>query len=305
MSTMKKRGFVTVATGHEKYYVMARNLLSSYKFHNPNPLPFAIICDRTNKYTSSFDDIVLLDNPTFSFRDKLRLVDLAPYDETIFIDADSLVCRCLDSLWDIVKGSPDFGIFGEVIDQDNPHFQTEVGRFRRSPWQVHFYCVSQGGMHFIRKSPSSGQFIQLCDSIVSRHSEIYEFEGLPGSDGVFPLACSIFNYPPVEKWYKIFCFYPESDIKRLDIPNGVVNYYWRPGAMSADNCFFVHFGARFTDDWPYKREAYRIRCFSEGKHPSIVAYAFIRSSVIYNKAAREIGQSGRKVKSFLSSVFKR
>jgi alpha-N-acetylglucosamine transferase len=57
---------------------------------------------RQNEFTSGFDDIVIIDNPSFSFLDKLRLVDLAPYDETIFIDADSLICGCLDGLWGIV-----------------------------------------------------------------------------------------------------------------------------------------------------------------------------------------------------------
>lgn len=105
---MGTRGFVTIATGGEIYYKLARNLLCSYRFHNPDGLPFAIICDEENKFTSGFDDVVLMDNPSFSPVDKLRLSDLAPYDETIFIDSDCLVYRNLDGLWDILKNSPDF-----------------------------------------------------------------------------------------------------------------------------------------------------------------------------------------------------
>lgn len=44
---MVLRGFVTIATGDEKYYKLAFNLLRSYKLHcTGEKLPFAVICDR-------------------------------------------------------------------------------------------------------------------------------------------------------------------------------------------------------------------------------------------------------------------
>lgn len=60
-NNMIKRGFVTVATGNEYYYKLARNLLRSYRIFNFK-YPFAILCDRNNKYTEEFDDVVILDN---------------------------------------------------------------------------------------------------------------------------------------------------------------------------------------------------------------------------------------------------
>ena len=80
-----------MATGKRLYYVLTQNLLISYRLHNPDPQPFALICDRRNEITEEFDDVVIMDSPSFSFNDKLRLADLTPYDETIFIDADCLV----------------------------------------------------------------------------------------------------------------------------------------------------------------------------------------------------------------------
>lgn len=40
------RGFITLATGKELYYQLARNLLMSYRLYTQNPMPFAIMCDR-------------------------------------------------------------------------------------------------------------------------------------------------------------------------------------------------------------------------------------------------------------------
>ena len=69
------RGFVTIATGKDEYFVLARNLLASYRFHTQDPLPFAVICDRENAWTKDFDDVVLVDSPKRSFADKLRILD--------------------------------------------------------------------------------------------------------------------------------------------------------------------------------------------------------------------------------------
>ena len=107
-----------MATGKRLYYILARNLLISYRLHNPDPQPFALICDRRNEITEEFDDVVIMDSPSFSFNDKLRLADLTPYDETIFIDADCLVVRNLSGLWDIVKDSPEL-LLQHKVDFDD------------------------------------------------------------------------------------------------------------------------------------------------------------------------------------------
>ena len=86
------KGFVTIATGSENYYRIAANLLASYRYFTKDPYPFAIICDRENKYTDLFDDVVIMNDPapTRSYMDKVYLPVYAPYDETIFIDSDVL-----------------------------------------------------------------------------------------------------------------------------------------------------------------------------------------------------------------------
>lgn len=39
-------GFLTIATGDEKYYKMAANLLQSYRYFSKPLFPFAILADR-------------------------------------------------------------------------------------------------------------------------------------------------------------------------------------------------------------------------------------------------------------------
>ena len=254
------KGFVTLATGREEYYILARNLLSSYKCHNPKPLPFAIICDRENKYTKDFDKVVVLDNPSFSFLDKLRLVDLSPFDENIFIDSDSLVCRDLEGLWKIVQDAPPFGIFGKIHSPDSEYGRIEMERSVSIQDRMRFYCTCQGGMYYIRKSPELADFLKFCQHILA-HYEDFQKPGdpYPSDDNIFPLACSVFGYPPPEDWWKIFCFFPESVVSRMDIRNGIVEYVWEvSGEAQGEYCYLVHFSLKGTRTLVYRREAFRI-----------------------------------------------
>lgn len=72
---------------------LAFNLLRSYKLHSlsSRDLPFEIICDRRNEYTDEFDVTVILEDASRSFMYKLlSLYGNSPFEETIFIDVDTL-----------------------------------------------------------------------------------------------------------------------------------------------------------------------------------------------------------------------
>ena len=276
-NTPPTRGFVTIATGHKSYYVLARNLLLSYRLHNPESLPFAIICDRENEVTAMFDDVVVMDSPSFSFHDKLRLADLTPYDETIFIDADSLVCRNLDPLWGIAEKCPDFGIFGAVWDPDSEEGQKELERAGKLRGKMHAPCTCQGGMYFVRKSPALAPFMDLCMYIWDNFDEFRGYCNTPTDDNIIPIACSVFGYLPSEDWWRIFCFLPESEIRSLDIVGGDVSYLCKfMDLKPGPDCYFVHFSTRLTKELPYRREVYRLLCKVRGRQPSHLAEGLIR-----------------------------
>ncbi len=84
------RGFITVATGKKHYYELAALLLLSYRRASANPMQFAIIAEEENEFTDSFDLVILTSETEHSFMNKLLVMKLSPFDETIFIDADCL-----------------------------------------------------------------------------------------------------------------------------------------------------------------------------------------------------------------------
>ena len=105
------RGFVTVATGNDFYYKCARTLLRSYRLSN-SKYPFAIICDRKNKYTEEFDDVIILDAPKNNYLDKLRVLMDSPYDESFFIETDCIVYNNIECFFDLLAKDNDFSAFG-------------------------------------------------------------------------------------------------------------------------------------------------------------------------------------------------
>ena len=109
-----RRGFVTIATGSEHYYQLARNLLRSYRRNGGGSFPFAIIAEEENRYTAEFDKVVWMPSPAHSYLDKLRLFECLPWEETVFIDADCLVYGRIDDWWACFEDAADFSCFGST-----------------------------------------------------------------------------------------------------------------------------------------------------------------------------------------------
>ena len=119
MDAVMKNGFFTIATGDEQYYKMAHNLLRSYRHFIKNPLPFAILCDRENEYTSGFDDVRIIPNAHRSYLDKLEVFDRLPYDINVFIDSDCIAYGDLNRLFGLFEEADDFCCFGRALPLDD------------------------------------------------------------------------------------------------------------------------------------------------------------------------------------------
>ena len=111
----------------------------------------------------------------------------------------------------------------------------------------------------------------------------------PSDDMIFPLACSVFNFPPSEDWCNIFCWFPESEIIDLDVVKGKTKYIWKViNREQGPDCYFIHFSSIATKEWLYKRESYRLLCHVKGKRPSGailgIMYAYCRMVRLYHIA---------------------
>ena len=254
------RGFATIATGKERYYAIAANLLASYRHFSTEPFPFAIICDSENGYTQHFDDVVLLDNPHRSYLDKLVLPRFAPYDETIFIDADCLAYHDLNDFWSLFENAADFTAFGSNHPTDFPYAwfkKDDVGEFTN---RIEFIPDFIGGVYFVRKSEELSVFANTCDQILENyyHYTFRQFED-PADEPVFALAMAIHNFKPIDREHAPICFYPHAASFSSDISKGFVNYKSIYEEDAHSWAYLVHWGSGNTPLPPYTCEAVRLQ----------------------------------------------
>ena len=296
-----KRGFITLATGKDEYYVLAHNLLMSYRFHSRSKVPFGIICDRRNEYTADFDTVVVMDDPQFSVFDKLKLPELAPFEETIFIEADCLAYRDLNGLWKVFRDAPDFNGLGCFLPLDSergwirPEFLGPfTGRFEQQFQQ-------QGGVLFMRRGRLD-DFISTC-RYISLHLDDFHFK-FENEEAVFTLASMVHGFMPVQDWVDVFCFYPDAIIKQIDIKRGLLRYSLKPPYThdSAPGLFLLHWGSSNTRGPLYKREADAVVPLAiQGKHAGPFI-PFWRMVAIVSHCARRLPIWWRDFISFLKSL---
>lgn len=258
------KGFVTVATGKESYYRMAHNLLLSYRYHTNTHTPFAILCDRQNEWTEDFDQVVIIDNPVFSFYDKLRILDLSPYDETIFIDADSLVYKDLNAMWNWFKDGPDVGVLGVVYPNDSDKGWWDVNNLGELKDKVDYKMTCIGGVYYIRKNGKDLPAFRETCKYIEQHYFDYHFSlfgDVLEDETVILLASCVHHFKPVKDWIEAFAFYSESNILNADILSGTLEFEWTnfPGSLYKDS-LFLHFGNTFVRyRWIYKKEVFKLK----------------------------------------------
>jgi hypothetical protein len=94
------RGVIYICTG-KKFYGECLRSVASLKKHNPG-LSVTIYSER-HDVDSIFDNSVVLKQPRFSMVDKVCNIWKTPYNETLYIDTDTLITASLDEYFDVLE----------------------------------------------------------------------------------------------------------------------------------------------------------------------------------------------------------
>lgn len=197
---MTTRGFVTIATGNDRYYKLAYNLLLSYRKYASDSTPFALICDRYTSLASAFDQVVIIDEPNCSYMDKLLLYRYSPFDETIFIDADSLILADPRSLWDDFSDADDVSCYGCTypLDSDKAWFTYEgTGKYKPS---IEYLIDLHGGVYYFRKSNRCTNIFKTAIELAEQYHQ-YSFRHFeqPADEPVLAMALAIHHSTPCNR----------------------------------------------------------------------------------------------------------
>jgi len=245
-------GFLTLATGDDRYRRLAANLLRSYRLHTAAPLPFAILTDRENADTAAFDRVMLLREPKGNYLDKLALFDHLPFDTTIFIDADCLAFGDLNVLFDWFSRGDDVSCHGRVLPLTGKSGWFDYENLGALQSEVS-YCVGlHGGIYYIRRAEKAAAVFRRARELAADYDR-FRFRGnfpTPGDEPLMALAMALEGCRP-EPYRKegICCYWEWKDSLRMNIRRGRAVY------GGGQRTLLVHFGTRFTGKLRYRLQA--------------------------------------------------
>lgn len=247
------KGFITVATGKEQYYEIARNLLLSYRFATKEPLPFAILCEEENEYTKEFDIVKVYPKATRSYLDKLEMFDLLPFDINIFIDADCLCFSDINRLFDIFENADDFCCYGRVLSLDDKTGWFEYDNLNEDlQKQIDYVVGLHGGIYYIRRTEKAKKVFDTAKEFTKNYAD-YKFKGkfeTPGDEPVVALSMAVNKCKPIpHEISSLVCWWEFENAFKLDITNH--HAHCHPLNTKTD---IVHWGTRFTKSIPYLKE---------------------------------------------------
>ena len=297
------KGFVTIATGKEQYYKIARNLLRSYRYTTKSPFPFAILCEEENEYTKEFDVVNVYPKATRSYLDKIEMFDLLPFDINIFIDADCLCFRDINRLFDIFETTGDFCCYGRVLPLDDKTGWFEYDNLNADLQKLIDYVVGlHGGIYYMRKTDKCKKVLDDAKTFSKTYAE-YKFKGnfdSPGDEPVIALSMAVNKCKPISfNHHSIVCYWEHENNFKLDINNSIAT----PKDIG-ENYDIVHWGTRFTNSIPYKQVMVELESHIDcTKSYTITAKDYWEEFCTYLKRIISLPKRAiRKLKRILSSL---
>jgi hypothetical protein len=138
MGSLDSRGILYVATGRRHLDEMMLSAESARR-HMPG-IPLVLYTDQREFRSPLFTEIRSLANPRHAFVDKVAPLVDAPFERTLFLDTDTLVCAPLDELFELLD-RVELAVTHAPLRHDRPfrtpncfcEVNTGVVAYRRTP----------------------------------------------------------------------------------------------------------------------------------------------------------------------------
>jgi hypothetical protein len=213
----------TIAFGQKSYRDMAINLARSVEKYNPN-LSFFIFTDRALKIPRYIKNtrVVVCDHKHYGvgFSIKLSLDRLAPSNRALFIDADCLVYKSLNPLFDKFRGIS-VGVIG--VSKSEGEMFGDVDSICKS-YNVSSLPQFNGGIYYIEKCSESISIYDKARELEKIYDEIglVRLRGQPNDEILISISLALHSVSPIiddGSLYADFQWWPVTN--KLNIINGV------------------------------------------------------------------------------------
>lgn len=202
----------------------AANLLLSYRYHAD--MSFSFLADRENESFKISDKVVILSNPSFSYLDKIGLLAHPAWNDNVFVDADCLVFKDINSLLDKVMGGVSgYGWTYPLAEPDKGWFTKE--NLCEYAGKVSYTIASHGGIMFYRNDDITNKIYHDCKNISSHYVDFHftMFER-PADEPIIALAMAVNGCMPINRseFYNVYGFFPTLKKYKMDICRGLFSY---------------------------------------------------------------------------------
>jgi hypothetical protein len=233
---MKTKGVLIIALGHANYFRMAFNLAMSIKVSNKET-PIALVhssgmVDNINYFEKKyFDHLIELKESEYTINGKREIplvktmaYKLSPFDETIYIDADSVWVKNkkVDNLFNEFQHL-DFGFTlyhkeaHYPVDSDNSNFWFKDGETVRDlrkyfdlKKDAYYYHLQSSFLYFKKSKFAEKVFAKAKELFVNRNFEFRDWADSMPDELAFSLSLLTLNYK-IENPYKEVFYYPMSE----------------------------------------------------------------------------------------------
>ena len=277
-----RRGVVTLAFGAAKYVDMAKDLARSMAINSPHVARAVATDSKDPELKELFTQICPVPDEVLrakGLESKLFLDRVTPFEETLFLDSDTLVFADLDELWERFAGYS-FAPVGKTITQsewfaDSKRLQQQFG-FEK-------FASFNGGLYYFRKDALSAKIFETARQLRDKYDELglVRLSGGISEEPIYCLAMSMNGLAPVPKDRG-----PIMSVVRgkadLNVLTGKRLVTLADGSVVEPHV--VHFCSR-RSWYGYRRECYRLR-LAQGQRKVAIpheALARLRASYDYGR----------------------
>lgn len=291
--------FFTVATG-EKYLKFAFALARSYKFHNNISIPFYIVSDNdfiTPKDLSWVEKkIIPAELMGKGVAYKLNFDKIAPADNSIFIDADSLIYNDISRLFDLPNTSIQVlgmqTVSGNWVDLALPQALTD--------FNIDYLIRYNGAFYYIIKNAITAT---ICDTARQLAAGNYPFQrhgSVINDEPLFSISMAQNGVKPVaddgQIWTDTVQLRSHNDLNTLNskaVFNNSKEFrykFWLPEGDYTPR--IIHFGGGNFNKNPWLFDAVRLKLYYQYHLPkalsNFIVTALIKPLYFFVKSIKQV-----------------
>ena len=279
-----KKGFVTVATGN--YYCwLAQNLAMSYRLWSKGAYPLAVMTDQkgAKKLRKYFDEVIVMDDPTYTFLDKISVYENSPYEETIFLDADMDIVRDISFLFDLfAENGSEVSCLGSVREITPDQRPIHYGEAAVEAFELTHFLAFGGGIYYYKRCPKTDElFHMIYDDLIPNYHRYQMKVFRPGQmadEPLLGLAMLLMEMRPVSDLDKDIMRYSDHmmDTIKWDFKKQECTFLWQFKRIVSPE--IVHYGTHNTYHKKYVYFNAVIRCRYFRIRPLLPFYLIYRES---------------------------